>query len=186
MESQMSPPGGLVYPVVVVGDIDFTPCEDVIADFYMMVAADMDEFTNIHVVADDEVRLKYLFPVFVFILGDALQPATAPHCEMFPDMHILHATGAQVRFHIQIPPAEFPPAEKHAANTSKIKDGGAEQPIPLQPLQAVSQLRTERPLGQLCFPHVLSHLCIKYRNISLPGKKLLPPRRHSNDIIILS
>lgn len=95
--------------VIVVGDVDLTAHENVVADLDEVDATDVDVLAEAHVVADDELRLEMLRVLALAVGRDGLHPEPPARRKVLADLHVFHTADMGIRIHIDIPPAESDP-----------------------------------------------------------------------------
>lgn len=124
--------GAAVDAMVVVGDVDLTAHEDVVANLDTVDAADVDVLAEAHVVADDEVRRKVLFMPGFAVRVDGLHPEPPARREMLADLHVFYAADVGVVVDVDIPPAKRATRKEHVPDALPVEGQRIEHALLLQ------------------------------------------------------
>lgn len=113
--------GAAVDAVVVVGDVDLTAHEDVVANLDTVDAADVDVLAEAHVIADDEAwREVLLMPGFA-VRVDGLHPEASARREVLADLHVFYAADVGVVMDVDIPPAKRATRKEHVPDALPVE-----------------------------------------------------------------
>ncbi len=107
--------------VVVVGDVDLTSHEDVIADLDAVDAADVDILAEAHVVADDEVRREVLGVLALAVGRDGRHPEPSARRKVLADLHVFYTADMGVVMDIDIPPAKRATRKEHVPDALPVE-----------------------------------------------------------------